>query len=68
MVGSADMFKQRSRKSRKTILSLIEAAQTEHEESEETQTMFKAVKKTGKKENKFRIESISPRGKLCGVV
>eukprot|EP00092_Neocalanus_flemingeri_P010918 GFUD01011761.1.p1 GENE.GFUD01011761.1~~GFUD01011761.1.p1 ORF type:complete len:253 (+),score=104.89 GFUD01011761.1:125-883(+) len=55
------MFKQKIRKSRKNILSLIEAAQTENEESEKKKTGYKIVKKKEKKQKKYRKDSGSPR-------
>eukprot|EP00092_Neocalanus_flemingeri_P008001 GFUD01008632.1.p1 GENE.GFUD01008632.1~~GFUD01008632.1.p1 ORF type:complete len:233 (+),score=84.63 GFUD01008632.1:80-778(+) len=58
------MFKQRNRKSRKQILSLIESAEIEDEETEQNQKL----KKTRKREIKFRDELSSPKdeGYLTG--
>ena len=59
-----EMFKQKFRKSRKHILSRIEAADVEDEETEENLKIYKPFNKTRKKEIRFREDLSSPKGKF----
>jgi hypothetical protein len=61
VVGSADMFK---KKSRNNILGLIEALQIQQKESEGKRSTGNVMKKKGKKGNNERKDSVSPRGKF----
>ena len=66
--ASEDMSRQSNRKSRKNILSLIEAVQIKQKHREENQMGDSYVIKKGQKEKKCRRESNPPKGKLLGIV